>query len=119
MTAEPRNFFGMTPSEVIKSIPDELPCDAIGLWQIDKHARAFGLEGAAFNEFFRQSIVAIVSAGGIPVRGAIGQPGKFWEPQYCFGNTPAAIADNVFIQWLSNKQEADMGGLWFATEEHW
>lgn len=120
MTPEYRGRTGLTQSELIAIIPNELPIDAVGLWQIIAMSRLeFPIEGENLTDFARRSIIALIEAGASPVRFSEGPPNNYWEPRHCLGKDPATIAENVIAQWREDEQEADLGGLWFALPALW
>ena len=91
MTAEPRHrHFDRSMSEWIKMVANELPDDAVGLWQIVPDGRhGFGLEGE-----------------------------HDWIAQPQYGSKPDEIIENVVREWLANgAKDEDPGGLWFALRE--
>ncbi len=62
MSEEPTDkYFGTPLSEWMSSIPNELPDDAVGLWQIiPALRRAFGLDDPAIEHFARLIIADLV-----------------------------------------------------------
>src|SRR4051795_6106742 len=69
MTDEPREWrSGETLSEYIKQVANELPVDAVGMWQIVPGGRhGFGLEGEALTGYVRRCIAELLSRGAVPV----------------------------------------------------
>ncbi|MGO4571547.1 hypothetical protein [Microvirga sp. 2TAF3] len=105
-------------SEHIKSVADELPIDAVGMWQIVPGGRhGFKLEGEALTDFVRRCIAELLSRSAVPVVGG-GDTGYFWIEQKQYGSKPQDIIDNVVREWLANgAKDEDPGGLWFALPE--
>ena len=111
---------GKPLSEYIKIVADELPIDAVGLWQIVPQGRfGFGFEGEALTDFVRRCISELLSRGAVPVVGG-GLDGEHeWIVQRQYGSTPEEIIDNVVREWLANgAKDEDPGGLWFALREY-
>jgi hypothetical protein len=105
-------------SEYIVQVANELPDDAVGMWQIVPGGRYdFGLEGDALTEFVRRCIAELLSRGAVPVIGG-GETGYYWIAQPQYGSRPEEIIDNVSQEWLAKgAQDEDPGGLWFALPE--
>ncbi|WP_114945730.1 hypothetical protein [Microvirga calopogonii] len=120
MTDEPREKRSGKPlTEYVKLIAEELPIDAVGIWQIVPAGRfGFGFEGEALTDFVRRCIAELLSRGAVPVVGG-GQSEHEWIVQRQYGSTPAEIIDNVVREWLANgAKDEDPGGLWFALREY-
>lgn len=121
MTDEPREWrSGETLSEYIKQVANELPVDAVGMWQIVPGGRhGFGFEGEALIDYVRRCIAELLSRGAVPVVGG-GLDGEHeWIVQRQYGPTPEEIIDNVVREWLANgAKDEDPGGLWFALREY-
>lgn len=121
MTEEPKHLlYGYPMSEWIKMVANELPDDAVGLWQIVPGGRrGFGLEGDALADCVRRCIAELLSRGAVPVGGG-GLEGKHdWIAQPQYGSEPAEIIENVVREWLANGgKDEDPGGLWFALREY-
>jgi len=116
MTEEPRHLrYGRPMSEWIKLVANELPIDAVGLWQIVPGGRrGFGLEGDALTDYVRRCIAELLSRGAVPVVGG-GETGYYWIAQTQYGSQPDEIVENVVREWLANgATDEDPGGLWFA-----
>ncbi len=66
MTDEPRHKrFGVPMSEYIVQVANELPVDAVGMWQIVPGGRyGFELEGEALTDYVRRCIAELLSRGG-------------------------------------------------------
>jgi hypothetical protein len=108
-------FSGWTVAEWLEAMPNELPRDAVGLWQIvPLNRHDFGLNDPDLIEFTRRALLAILHRGARPVRGA-NNPER-WVPILEYGDDPERIADAVIAEWLaSGAGDPDMAGLWFAT----
>jgi len=97
--------------------PNELPFDAVGLWQIiPKGRHDFGLSGDKLIDFTRRHILALLARGAHPIR--FGESGDKWEVQTQYGATPEEIAEGIIAEWLaSGQKDPDVEGLWFGLPE--
>ena len=121
MTEELRHkYFDRPMSEWIKMVANELPIDAVGMWQIVPGGRhGFGLEGEALTEYVRRCIAELLSRGAVPVVGGGLEGEHDWIEQKQYGSRPDEIIENVVREWLANgARDEDPGGLWFALKEH-
>ena len=121
MTEELRHkYFGDTMSDYIVQVANELPIDAVGMWQIVPGGRhGFGLEGEALTDYVRRCIAELLSRGAVPVVGGGLEGEHDWIEQKQYGSTPEAIIENVVCEWLANgAKDEDPGGLWFALKEY-
>jgi hypothetical protein len=119
MSEEPKHkHYDIPLSEYIVQVANELPVDAVGMWQIVPGGRrGFGLEGEALTEYVRRCIVELLSRGAVPVIGG-GQSEHEWIVQRQYGSRPEEIIDNVVREWLANgARNEDPGGLWFALPQ--
>jgi hypothetical protein len=108
-------LYGYTIAEHIRTISDELPVDAVGLWQIVPAGRqGFGLSGDDLTEFVRQCVLALLKHGAKPVVGGGGA--KYdWLLQPQYGKLNENIVNSVVNEWLAaGATDCDPGGLWFA-----
>jgi len=107
-------------SEWIKMVANELPDDAVGLWQIVPDGRrGFELEGDALADYVRRCIAELLSRGAVPVVGGGLEGEHDWIAQSQYGSKPGEIIENVVREWLANgAKDEDPGGLWFALREH-
>jgi len=82
MTEEPRHkHFDRSMSEWIEMVANELPDDAVGLWQIVPDGRyGFGFEGEALTEYVRHCIAELPSRDAVPVVSG-GDTGYYWIEQ--------------------------------------
>lgn len=112
-----RSGSGLTLSEFISHIPDELDVDAVGIWHLVPIAEGdFGLSGADLISFLHRAIIALIDAGAVPVRPAPGS-GIEWVRQQEYGETPDQIADAVIEEWktIPNNTIAQITHCpWFA-----
>jgi hypothetical protein len=108
-------IFGHTIAEHIETVSDELPMDAVGLWQIVPAGRqGFGLKDSDLVEFVRSCIVALLEHGAKPVIGG-GKTKNAWLLQPQYGESNLEIANAVITEWLAaGAGDCDPGGLWFA-----
>jgi hypothetical protein len=103
----------------MEQVANELPVDAVGLWQIVPDGRiGFGLEGQALADYVRRQVLVLLARGAVPVTGGRSQ-GHEWIVQRQYGTRPEEIADNVVREWLANgANEDDEFRIWFALPEH-
>lgn len=115
MTSEPIDkYFGIPLGEWVSRIPKELEVDAVGLWQIVPVGRDnFGLSGERLRDFVTRGVVALLSAGAVPVRPS-SEKDVFWVRQTCFGIGIDEIAKNVVEEWEKSGVDPDQDGLWFT-----
>lgn len=121
MIKEPKHkFYGTAMSEYIKQVANELPVDAVGMWQIVPGARrGFDLEGDALTDYVRRCIAELLSRGAVPVIGGGPDGPHDWIVQRQYGSQPEEIIENVIREWLANgAKNEDPGGLWFALSEN-
>ena len=71
MTDEPRHkYYGNLMSDYVVQVANELPVDAVGLWQIVPGGRrGFDLEGEALTAYVRRCIAELLSLGALLVIG--------------------------------------------------
>jgi hypothetical protein len=102
-------------SEWIALVPDELPDDAVGLWQILAAGQnRFQLEGADLVKYVRRNILVLLEAGAIPVDGGNGT-GYDWVAKYGYGDTRDAIVHGVVAEWLASQNDQMYPwSVWFA-----
>jgi hypothetical protein len=105
--------YGTTIDEWTSAIPEELPIDAVGLWQIVPAGRdGFGLSGNELVEFVRACVMALLGKGAKPVIGS--RDGDYIWRLANYGETPEQIADAIIAEWQRSGREPDAGGPWFA-----
>lgn len=104
-----RASYRHTLAEHIQTVADELPVDAVGLWQIVPAGRqGFGLSGADLEEFVCRCVFALLERGAVPVIG--GDGAKFdWlhKPQYGEINADIALVDVVTQEYKAFGIESD------------
>lgn len=112
-------YFGQTVAEWLECMPNELPVDAVGLWQIiPQGRRGFGLDGDDLVEFTRRAIMALLERGARPVRSLDRSPG--WQRDHSYGETPDEIVDAVIVEWLApGVGDPKVGDVWFATPDRY
>ena len=121
MSDEPREKrSGETMSDYIVQVANELPIDAVGMWQIVPGGRqGFDLEGNALTDYVRRCIAELLSRGAVPVFGGGADGPHDWIVQRQYGSRPEEIIENVIREWLANgAQNGDPGGLWFALPQY-
>lgn len=116
MSKEPKHkHFGYSISEWISRVPNELPFDAVGLWQLVSVGRdSFDLSGDELYNFVQKGIIALLSAGAVPVRSS-SMPDVLWEEQFNYGSDVENIAINVIDEWMRSGVDPDHDGLWFSA----
>jgi len=108
--------YGTPIEEWIAMVPNELPRDAVGLWQIVSAGRqGFGLSGQELIEFVRLILLALFEKGAKPVTGAI--DGIHVWALIPYGEKPDEMADAIIKEWISTAREPDLGGVWFAIPQ--
>ena len=118
MNQEPiHKHYGTPLTEWIERIPNELPRDAVGIFQIVPAGRdGFGLEGEELAEFVRRSIHRLLDAGAVPVRGGKGT-GYEWVRQSQYGSSKHEITEALIIEWQAMPDDPLLlcgQGIWFA-----
>jgi hypothetical protein len=115
MKTEPKDrFSGISLSEWVERMPNELSIDAVGMWQIVPFGRkGFGLEGEELVAFTRRCVDALLQRGAKPVVGAVDGI-HYWELKGNYGDTNDKVTEAVISEWLASGQDPDAGGLWFA-----
>jgi hypothetical protein len=111
---------GDTMSDYIVQVANELPVDAVGMWQIVPGGRrGFDLEGDALTDYVRRCIAELLSRGAVPVFGGGPDGPHDWIIQRQYGSQPDEIIENVVREWLANgARDEDPGGLWFALPQY-
>ncbi len=118
MNKEPlHKRYGTPLSEWIELIPNELPRDAVGIYQIVPAGRdGFGLTGDHLVDFVRRSIHGLLDAGAVPVRGGKGTGyGWVWQRQY--GTSKDEITEALIAEWQAMLDDPLVlcgEGIWFA-----
>lgn len=108
-------LYGHTIAEHIRTVPDELPVDAVGLWQIVPAGRdGFDLSGDDLAEFVHRCLLALLERGAKPVVSGGGT--KYdWILQSQYGEANEEIANAIVNEWLATGAiDPNPGGLWFA-----
>ena len=97
MSDEPREKrSGETMSDYIVQVANELPVDAVGMWQIVPGGRrGFDLEGDALTDYVRRCIAELLSRGAVPVFGGGPDGPHEWIVQRQYGSRPEEIIENV------------------------
>jgi hypothetical protein len=106
-------LFGTPVEQWIAAVTNELPVDAVGLWQIVPAGRdGFGLSGQELIEFVRLNLLALFEKGAKPVIGAADGIHVWTLAPY--GETPAEMADAIIKEWSASGREPDGGDVWIA-----
>jgi hypothetical protein len=106
-------FYGCTIDEYVEKVPNELPVDAVGLWQIVSFGRqGFGLSGDELTDFVRRCLSGIFARGAKPVQGAL--DGIHVWTLVPYGDRPAETIQAIVEEWKASGHDPDPGGIWFA-----
>jgi len=107
-------YFGLTTSEWVERIPNELEIDAVGLWQIIPVGKdSFELTGEELREFTKLAIIELLEHGAVPVR-ASKKKDELWVHQKQYGEQHEEIAESIITEWEKNNIDPDVDGIWFA-----
>jgi len=103
----------LSPSDCVAAFPNELPVDAVGLWQVvNTFRRTFGLEEPDLGIYVRKSIHALLAAGAVPVVGSARD--KAWHIARGFDQQGEEKTEAV-VQYLRGLgKDPDVGDLWLA-----
>lgn len=117
-------FYGTPIYEWISKVPNELPQDAVGMWQlVTSGEEGFGLEEEDLDEYISLCIAGILNAGAKPVYGQKKETYSIWvlNKKYIGSNDEIV---KLILQDLKNaKIESEelyknfIFGLWFALPE--
>jgi len=111
------SIFGTPLSEWLLLVPNELPRDAVGLWQLTPTLEHhFGLSGAALESAVRQAVRGLLAAGAIVVEG--GDSRGQWSARTDLADSGEAGVDRVVQYWRELGREPDPGDIWFALPSH-
>ena len=107
------SFFGTPLSEWISRVPNELPRDAVGLWQVTPTLEHhFGLSGAALEAAVRLAVRGLLAAGALPVEGSHSR-GQ-WLVRADLAASGEAGVERVVQYWRELGRDPDVGDIWFA-----
>ena len=122
MTEPVDKFFGLSMSEYIKRVPNELSQDAVGLWQIIPSLRErFGIDDPGeLRAYATLVILELLARGAVPVEpGNPKKTGYYWIEKW-WGDTPEEIAKAILDDWERFGEDPvfwDDRWAWFATGE--
>ena len=106
-------FTGTPIDRWVEQVPDELPVDAVGLWQVIPGLRInFGLSGLVLEQYARKIIHRLLARGAWPVTGA-GAGSGAWIKLTRHGDNPDDIVDAVIAEWHASGRDPDVGDTWF------
>ena len=109
-SASTPNHNGMPIEEWIERVPNELPTDAVGLWQFVRSFRVlFGLTGESLESHVRKCVAKLIERGALPVQG---DADRGWSLREDLAG--AQSVEKVIAYWKSRDREPDVGGLWFV-----
>lgn len=113
MNAEPKDrYYGVTLSEWIKNIPNELEIDAVGFWQLVASGRdSFEFNDTDLLNFLNLAINSLLDKGAKPVRAS--ENGE-WIVQNQYGKESGVIASNILKEWSEAGVDPDEDGIWFS-----
>jgi hypothetical protein len=105
--------YGIPIAEWIDSVANELPVDAVGLWQIVRGLRlGFDLSGEPLDRYVRLSVAKLIERGAIPVHGT--------SDHGCSVRSDLVgteTVERVLTYWKSLDREPDVSDLWFALPQ--
>jgi hypothetical protein len=111
---------GLSLTEWIHLLPNELSRDAVGMFQIIPDGRdVFHLSGAEMINFVRLAITALLDSGAVPVRGGAGS-GYEWVYQKQYGFMKNDIINSIIAEWLAMPDDPLVlcgEGVWFARPD--
>jgi hypothetical protein len=104
---------GTPIAEWIDSVPNELPVDAVGLWQVVRGLRSgFDLAGEPLEHYVRLCVAKLIDRGAIPVQGSAE---RAWAVRSDLVGTQTV--ERVVTYWKSLGREPDVADLWFALPQ--
>jgi hypothetical protein len=111
-------FWGTPIDEWIERVPNELPRDAVSLWQIVAEARfGYDLEGDSLNDFIRRCLLGLFASGAMPVKFSQDNVHD-WALQTEYLGEPDVMADHIISNWIKGGRETpDESDLWFALPQ--
>jgi hypothetical protein len=112
-------YFDCTVADWLPMNVAELEFDGVSLSKIIANGRdGFGLAGEDLETVVGMCIGVLIDGGAQPVIGG-GNTDYFWLLQPQYGTASDEIAHNVIAEWRASGRDPDLGGLWFATPEHY
>jgi hypothetical protein len=119
MREEPKDkYHGISMSEWISRVPNELDRDAVGLWQIVPVGRdSFSLAGNDLVDFVRRCLLELFARGARPVE-ANDVGINDWKLKEEYGTTPEEMADSIIHEWKeSGRDPSPVNSIWFMLPE--
>lgn len=115
MICEPKHPYDGTPlSSWIERVPNELPRDAVGLWQFIPALReSFKLEGKALEAAVAATVQALLERGAVPVRCGP-KNGPEWVIDDAYSKDWGEIKAKVVKDWVREDNEPGVDDVWFA-----
>jgi hypothetical protein len=105
--------YGTPIEETVEAFPNELPIDAVGLWQIvNSLKRGFDLENPELAKYVQKSVEALLKAGAVPVIGSTED--KYWHRASGFGGQDKEVIEQVLAYLQRLGRDPDFGDIWFA-----
>lgn len=116
MNGEPVDkYFGVSMSDWISRIPNELEMDAVGLWQLVRVGRGgYCLGDQDLRDFVRRGIIALLEKGAVPVRPS-NVNNEFWRKDVSYGISPDEVSEKIIAEWERSGVDPDEDGLWFSV----
>ena len=107
---------GTTDLEWFESAVNEAKRDAVGFWEIVKQGRyGYCLQGRELDEFVRDYILHLLTAGAVPVEGVRMEQYAVWRHTVRYGEIPVEITNMLIMEWKNLGTDPDVGGVWFAV----
>ena len=107
--------FGTPIDEWIERTPNELPVDAVGLWQVVVgFTRGFDLSGAELEHYVRLSVAKLLERGALPVQG---NRNRGWSVRQDLAGPRGESLERIIAYWKSLSHEPNVGDVWFALPQ--
>ena len=105
--------YGTPIDETVEAFQNELPMDAVGLWQIvNSLKRGFDLENPQLAKYVQKSVETLLKAGAVPVIGS--SEDKCWHRASGFGGQDKEVTEQVLTYLQRLGRDPDVGDIWFA-----
>ena len=99
--------------ETVAAFPNELPIDAVGLWQIvNSLKRGFDLANPELANYVQKSVGGLLKAGAVPVIGSVED--KCWHRVSEFTGSDDEIIEQIMTYLQRLGRDPDVGDIWFA-----
>jgi hypothetical protein len=105
--------YGTPIDETVEAFQNELPIDAVGLWQIvNSLKRGFDLKNPELNKYVQKSVDSLLKAGAVPVFGS--SEDRCWHRASDFRGEDNEIIEQVLTYLQRLDRDPDVGDIWFA-----